>query len=526
MAADTDRNNPVQAKKFTDFSGGMVNSSISDMRFLWRGIDLEYDPQGRLKVRSGYSVGPDSPTFNVSTTAVYRFWAWYDSSNTVHYLILDQAGDIYEGVGANKSDFSGAAVYTGFSSVDVQMASMDTKAYFVSFVHDTVSFDGTTWTAITDSTLDGSGTEFPRASLVLQANSRMFAFCVNAGGADYTSRLWFSEFNDAETWLATSYIDVAPDDGTQISAAIAFKDAIVIFKDTSVWLLTGKDPDSFSLVHLTDTYGAQSDITSAHAPNRTVASSDRRVYFFDSNLNMIVVFDGVKFAVVAKAFRNSTYMPTGWHKDTVGLYYVDRYILTYKNAGAGTYPDRQIVYWENSDAITVSRFGFVFAFRLQNGNVYICGTKSLFGVDDVGYYVYDSGATDGSSTSYPLSAFISQWYPLVDLGTRCKVKYVDFLFETNLAAVDYAVILIATLNYFVSSSQVSRSTVVTQVGYGERLRLYGFDTVSTGPRRIESIQFAVSFIGQVDGTDVRLAAVELGFQAPPLRARGDRKATE
>lgn len=526
MASKPDRNNPVQIKRFTDFSGGMADGTHGDMRFLTLGTDLEYDPQGKLRVRKGYAAGPDSPVFNAATTAVFRFWSWFDSSNVEHRLILDQAGDIYEGTGANKNDFSGTVAYAGFTGTDVQMATMDTKAYFVSFAHDTVSFDGSTWTAITDSTMDGSGTEFPRASSAFQANSRMFAFSVNAGGTDYTSRIWFSEFNDAETWLATSYIDIAPDDGTQISAAIPFRDAIVIFKDTSVWLLTGKDPDGFALVKLTDTHGAQSDTASTHAPNRTVASSDQRVYFFDSNLNMIVAFDGVKFAIVAKAFRGSSYMPTGWHKNTVGVYYLDRYVLTYENGGPGANPDRQVVYWENFDAVTVYKYGFISAFQLQNGFVYVCGTESPWGVDTVGYYIYDSGATEGSSGNFCVPQFASQWYPLVDLGTRCRIRYIDFLFESASSGDAYNVTLGAYLNYSIDGSLLQKETSISQSGSGERIRLYGFDTVATGPRRVEAIQFAVAFSGQIDGTDVRLVAVEVAFLAPPTRTRGDRASTE
>lgn len=136
--------------------------------------------------------------------------------------------------------------------------------------------------------LDGSTSGFPRARTALVKYNRFFAANVHKGGAyRYPSRIYWSDAGTAETWDTNSWIGVGADDGTEITALIPFGEQIIVFKNDSVWQLSGTDEDTFALYALDDLKGCNGTYAATSTPNH--------VYFFDERNCMVWRYDGAQF---------------------------------------------------------------------------------------------------------------------------------------------------------------------------------------------------------------------------------------
>lgn len=72
----------------------------------------------------------------------------------------------------------------------------------------------------------------------------------SAGTVSNPGRLWYSNINDSFTWSSTQYIDILRDSGEVIEDIVPFEDLLVIGTRTSLFLLAGSGPDTFSLKRL------------------------------------------------------------------------------------------------------------------------------------------------------------------------------------------------------------------------------------------------------------------------------------
>lgn len=139
--------------------------------------------------------------------------------------------------------------------------------------------------------LNGATAGFPMARCVITAYDRVFAGNVFkgaevAGSYRYPSRLYWSDVGLPETWQATSYIEIGGDDGTEITSLMSFGETILIFKQNSVWVLTGTDEATFSLYRLDSQMGCEA--TYGCTTYAGVA------YFFDPQTG-VWQYDGARF---------------------------------------------------------------------------------------------------------------------------------------------------------------------------------------------------------------------------------------
>ncbi len=63
-----------------------------------------------------------------------------------------------------------------------------------------------------------------------------------AGNATYPSRIYYSNLDDNETWGATNFVDVYPDDGDVIIGLEVTFDSLIIFKEYGIYILFGDTP--------------------------------------------------------------------------------------------------------------------------------------------------------------------------------------------------------------------------------------------------------------------------------------------
>ncbi len=79
-----------------------------------------------------------------------------------------------------------------------------------------------------------------KAKYVEEFNNYLFYGNVTVSGTNHPSRIHWSELKDTETWTATDFIDVAQNDGQEITGLKVLSDRMVIFKTRSIYnLLSG-----------------------------------------------------------------------------------------------------------------------------------------------------------------------------------------------------------------------------------------------------------------------------------------------
>jgi hypothetical protein len=96
-------------------------------------------------------------------------------------------------------------------------------------------YDGTTLSA-----LGGS----PPSTQYVAAH-RNFLFMAHS--AANSSRLYFSEVINPESWPALNFIDISPNDGDWITGLLPFDDYLLITKQRSVWVLVGTGTSDFEV---------------------------------------------------------------------------------------------------------------------------------------------------------------------------------------------------------------------------------------------------------------------------------------
>jgi hypothetical protein len=68
------------------------------------------------------------------------------------------------------------------------------------------------------------------------------------GGGSYPARVWFSNLGDPGTWtVGTDYFDVNTSDGQDITGISYLEDYLVLFKERSIWVMTGGFPTEWKI---------------------------------------------------------------------------------------------------------------------------------------------------------------------------------------------------------------------------------------------------------------------------------------
>ncbi len=195
-----------------------------------------------------------------------HLFAFDTLADTHHLVLVDIDGEVYDTAVSASPTY--ALVESNVTSTPVTIAAQDdvTAATFtdssdVTFFYlssgdsgDVYKWDGassTSWTQITDNTLDGSGTEFPRSQGLARFADRMWA--INSLGSA-SAKMVFSNAGDADQWETNDFILVQPHAGANTALKV-FQNTLIIFKAHSTVQLTGTSTDTFTLATLSDRFG-------------------------------------------------------------------------------------------------------------------------------------------------------------------------------------------------------------------------------------------------------------------------------
>ncbi len=374
-------------------------------------LNVDFGIRGAVSKRKGYSLYSTA-----STWGVLKLAHWKKAGGNDYMLAPTITGTIRHANVSSTVTFTDMAAGWGAPASMEEwwtgVAGLDDFVYCSRVDGNVWKFDGTTWTEMTDYTLSGGGTEFPRAAHLLSMHERIFAANVNNGGTRYRSRIYFSDAGAAETWQTASWIDVSPDDGQQITALIAYGESILVFKESSVFVLSGVDPTSFTLYPLDAEVGTIAP-QSAHANRSTLIFFDPRkgVFEFDGadfkkidEKVMLHILDGINYSLAYKA---------------AGYVYRDKYYLSVP-WGAATDNNRTFVYDTRTKAWTQYSYG-VNGMEFYIGDLY-GGEASGVG----GIYKMLDGVADVAAT---ISAHVeTSWLAPENEAVRGRLRRVDFAF--------------------------------------------------------------------------------------------------
>ncbi len=103
------------------------------------------------------------------------------------------------------------------------------------------------------------------------------------------STAWFSAFNEPEHFEADFNFDVRSNDGEPVVAMKSYNGALLFFKPSSFFVLTGDDPSTFNLTQVSNEYGCLG--------NRAVAQYENYLVFLDKK--GIILYNGANIDIVS-----------------------------------------------------------------------------------------------------------------------------------------------------------------------------------------------------------------------------------
>lgn len=376
-------------------------------------MNVDFLFRGAVAKRAGYA--------SVSTTQTEtnrRIYSWQKQGGTEYLITLDEAGDMWDYTSTPAEETSWTDPTTDDEEV-MAIAALNNLLYMTRLNISPKKWDGTTVTAITPTTFDGTSSRFPEAMHLVSAHSRMFAANVDDGGTRHRSRLHFSNLLDPETWDAVDYIDFDPDDGQEITAIEQFGEEIIVFKNHSVQLLAGKSPESFSRYVVDSQLGTVSP--------RAVVSMGAQLIFFDRDTG-VWGFDGSGFNLLSEKINE--YLLDGINYDAARFAsaFVHRTSLYLSVPwGANDYPSRTFVWDSRTQAWSQYDYG-IYDATLHDGAIYAAGVNDAAGVQQLFTGYNDDGAAVEAYVKTP-------WLAPEGPEAKSRIRRMDMAFSAATADV-------------------------------------------------------------------------------------------
>lgn len=131
----------------------------------------------------------------------------------------------------------------------------------------------------------GTNTSITTAKDVCQFQNYLFMGNVTFNGTVEKSRVVWCNIKDDLTWLSTSFIDIARNDGQQIMRMHALGDRLVIFKERSIYNLffTGDADIPFTVQESDSNVGCVAQHSVQEIENGLIFLSHDGFYYYDSN---------------------------------------------------------------------------------------------------------------------------------------------------------------------------------------------------------------------------------------------------
>lgn len=158
----------------------------------------------------------------------------------------------------------------------------------------------------------------PRGFGVLAChNDRLFA-AGDTYKSDQSGMLWYSEIGDMDDWLETNYIEPGSGGGT-ITGLASFRDALYVFRRTSIWRLSGYDDTDWNLKQVINGAGCDD--------GRSIAVADDEIIFHGNGTYWS--FNGIALEEIGKVIPTYGDDPKPGTYVGSALIYDDKYRYLY-----------------------------------------------------------------------------------------------------------------------------------------------------------------------------------------------------
>ena len=183
----------------------------------------------------------------------------------------------------------------------------------------------------------------PKCKYLAVHRERLWCFGLTRSG--YESYLVWGAVGDptagAGQWPATNYIVIGPNQGDQPTGLCVLRDALVLFKQYSIWMLFGSNEDDFTLVEI------EHERRHGCIAPKSLCLADEGVYYLSQD--GVRVFNGERSVLISDKVRNTFVdeVDVSLLKNAVAVYHDGTYRLWLVEDGGSSdnaYPDMALVY--------------------------------------------------------------------------------------------------------------------------------------------------------------------------------------
>jgi len=357
--------------------------------------NVVFTTSGNWKTREGFAKLNSSTLGASVVTTGLKYYAQADGDK---FLV-----GVFDDDKIRKMDYSGSGpdgTWDDITGALIFSAGQNNLATFAVGEDELLIEDGISTTAPYKWTGTGNaaalGGSPPSATLVAFHKNMAFA----AGSSTARSTLYFSDVGDIDNWTTglSGNVSIETNDGSIIRAIVPGFDALYIFKDNSIWRLTGDDKDTFQLQRMISNYGVTSpNAVSLSGNDFILTTSQGDVYLYDGAVNLKLISTKVEGTLDSASSSRFQYCSS--------VVFDKDYYLSFSNTGSSTH-DRILLFdtfhlaWTKFVGITANAMAVA-----DNGT----GEEMIVFGDYSGFvYKYPSGTDDAGtsiSTNYTTKYF-------------------------------------------------------------------------------------------------------------------------
>ena len=269
--------------------------------------NVVFDTGGVIKKRNGFLTIPTSPLVKVisgNVTAITGLKFYEQNDGSKHIVVVANVGGkpyVVKKTYVNDDIPQGLWEDIHNNSIAPQSGYTDNDLVSFAVAEDLVilALDNTTQTkpfkwsgtgGLANLTSDG---DCPSSTIVLYHKNHLFL----AGDDSNPSRVSFSALDDIATYVATDFFDVQTADGSKVRGLVSAFNSLYIFKDESIWRLSGFERDTFVLQKMVSGIG-----TSSH---QSIAVIDDAIFFTTTQGDIAAYNGGYSVVFVSKKIRET-----------------------------------------------------------------------------------------------------------------------------------------------------------------------------------------------------------------------------
>lgn len=351
-------------------------------------------------------------------------WYEFDSSGTLTRISISVSGGKFykmDSLDGTWDDITGGLTITAGNHCDFE--NWQNKVFVTNNQDPPFEWDGTT-----AQTIQNTPTGLTDAKWVKQFNNYLFLANVVVSGTRHNSRIYWSDFKDEGAWTDTNFIEIALNDGQEITGLRVLSDRLVVYKSRSIYniFFTGDANIPFVLPgggKSNSEVGCASGYTVQDVKNGHVFMSQDGFYFYDGN-NSFKISDKITdtfLGFVDTRFDNAVSM----NQLSKNRYWVS---LT----SSGQAENDRVLIWDYFNNAWSLYKGISAA---SMAVFYVSGTEERPYFMDYSGFVYraDTGTSDhpdGTATDTAIDAYyVTNWRAYGDLVNQKGIPHLHIYYQ-------------------------------------------------------------------------------------------------